>query len=52
MMKVTIRADGGIGRRTTLKMWRLRLCEFESRSAHDICFLHRVFLVTFTDIRD
>lgn len=39
MMKVIIWADGGIGRRTTLKMWRLRLCEFEPRSAHTLHFL-------------
>ena len=28
------RADGGIGRRTALKMRRGNSCEFESRSAH------------------
>jgi hypothetical protein len=34
MVKLKSRASGGIGRRTTLKMWRLRSCEFESRLAH------------------
>lgn len=42
MMRVIIRADGEIGRRTTLKMWRLRSCEFESRSAHSL----HLFIVT------
>lgn len=28
------RADGGIGRRTALKMRRRKACEFESRPAH------------------
>lgn len=44
MVKLKPGADGEIGRRTTLKMWRLRSCRFESDSAHSINFIGNWFV--------